>query len=157
MKEFINKYRLSLIPAILLGILIFIRSTGTGHFRYDARKWAEPSLKGTNLVSFASAASLNGDKLLVTFNRDQIVKSDNSWKKVYIPADSVLDKKYRKTIEDHKGQVLLYGTDSSVPARIWMILSQKGLKNIYIVMEDPANETVKEKFRIDTLANPESK
>lgn len=156
MIETVKKYRMAIILAILLGILIIIRSTGTRHFKYDAQKWAEPALKGTNLVTYESALSLKGEILVVAFSSDQALETGSSWKKVLIPADSILEKKYREIIERHKGPVLLYDTDISVPARIWMILSQKGLRNIYILTEDSANESVKEKFRTDTVTGPES-
>lgn len=157
MMEFIKRYRLSIILAILLGVLIIIRSSGTRNFRYDAQRWAEPSLTASNIVTYESASSLKGEILVVTFDPEETIRSGKTWKKVTIPSDSILVKKYRKTIEKHKGPVLLYDTDNSVPARIWMMLSQKGIKNLYILTSDSDNEVMKEKFRTDTLTGPELK
>jgi len=39
-----------------------------------------------------------------------------------------------------KGPVILYSNDISVSARVWMVLSQTGIKNIYILDTSVGNE-----------------
>ncbi len=68
-----------------------------------------------------------------------------------ITADSILSKKYVNTILKHDGPVLLSSSEPGLSARIWMILSQMGCTNIYILTKNTDNEVFKYKFRPDTL------
>jgi 3-mercaptopyruvate sulfurtransferase SseA len=72
-----------------------------------------------------------------------------------IPADSILSKKYLNTIRKHNGPVILFSSEMAVSARIWMLLSQMGCKNIYILTNNTDNEVFKSKFRPDTVTRPE--
>jgi hypothetical protein len=55
----------------------------------------------------------------------------------------------------NKGPVILVSSENTISARIWMLLSQKGLKNIFILSEEKDFEVLKNKFRTDTLSIPE--
>jgi hypothetical protein len=58
-------------------------------------------------------------------------------------------------MKNNDGPVLLNSSEEAVSARVWMILSQLGHSNIYIVTDDPEIEVMKNKFRPDTLIRPE--
>ena len=74
---------------------------------------------------------------------------------LFIAADSILSKNNLSIIRKHDGPVLLVSSETAVSARIWMVLSQMGYKNIYILTNDADSEVLKYKFRPDTLVRPE--
>jgi hypothetical protein len=74
---------------------------------------------------------------------------------IQIPADSILCNQYLSIIKKHKGPLLLFSDDKTISARIWMILSQIGRRNIFILTNNKNNEVFKYKFRPDTLIRPE--
>ncbi|MCK7537140.1 MAG: rhodanese-like domain-containing protein [Marinilabiliales bacterium] len=49
--------------------------------------------------------------------------------------ESILEKENLKLIRKNKGPVILCSDDSSVSARVWMVLSEMGIKNIYILQD----------------------
>lgn len=144
--ELIHRYRYILAGITVLAIALFLRDGSTGRFRYDAARWAEPSYLGANAISVEEIASLPGEKLIVAFNSDDNLTLNTDAIKTVIPADSILSRKYRKIIRSHKGAVLLYDSDISVSARVWMVLSQTGHENIYIIDPAGSNESLKEKI-----------
>ena len=154
--ELIKKYRLIIAGILILIGLIILRNTGTGHFRYDAKRWAEPSFSGTNIIDKNGLDSLPGAELLVFLTPDTISDLSFEGPSLSIASDSIITRKYRKLLKDHNGSLILISSDISVSARVWMLLSQSGYRNIFIF--DPAKdeEPVNEKFRTDPQANPES-
>jgi hypothetical protein len=64
-----------------------------------------------------------------------------------------LNKNNFSLIGKHNGPVLLYSADPGLSARIWMLLSQMGRRNIYILTDSTDNEILKYKFRPDSLMN----
>jgi hypothetical protein len=144
-----------IIPVIILPLLVLIilRTTNHSLFRYDAEKWARSSFDNSNIRDKATSAT---DKELI-INLDgkmnKVAYHENNT--IFITADSVLSGKYITLIRDHDGPVLLSSSDDGLAARIWMILSQTGLKNIYILPSDKENEVFKYKFRPDSITRPE--
>ena len=51
--------------------------------------------------------------------------------------------------------MILVSSENAISARVWMILSQIGIKNIFILPEEKDFEVLKNKFRPDTLSAPE--
>jgi len=135
-------------------IAVLIRATGTGRFRYDAERWAEQSLNGANIITSEGLAQLKGDFMVINIKGDEVNHPENN-SQTYISPDSVLAKEMIKKISRNKGSVVLSSDDPAIAARIWMILSQTGIKDLYILSSDTLNESLKEKFRADTLISPE--
>ncbi len=153
--KIVKKY--IIIPAIALPVLILIavKTFNATGFKYDAKRWSMPSFNGSNLVSTSGISTLQGDKLIIILDNGSDKEFNNSAVIVKIPSDEILERKNIKLIREHKGAVLLYSTDPSLSSRIWMVISQTGLKNIYILTDSMNNEIFKNKFRPDTLARPE--
>jgi hypothetical protein len=147
-----NKALIAVILTVL--ILILIRSLSSNHFKNNAKRWAEPSVKRSNIVNPDQADKLPGDKLIVNLTAK---KPDNNpgIKQLNVPADSILSKKYFGSIKDNQGPVFLFSEDVTISSRIWMLLSQMGCQNIYILTRDTDEEVLKHKFRPDSLAGPE--
>jgi hypothetical protein len=153
--ELIRKYGYIILIIVTITVPVILRSTGTGHFMYDAKKWAEPSFSGSNIITPANISLLKGDKLIIWLGSGHQKITGITGEEISMPADSVLSKKYISVIHRNKGAVILFSNDYSVSAKVWMIMSQAGFKNIYIYSTDPDNEVLKKEFRSDSLTRPE--
>jgi NhaP-type Na+/H+ and K+/H+ antiporter len=149
--ELIKKNKVVIAIFLILLVLILIRSSGLNHFKNDAKKWAEPSLKQSNRITLDQVGSLTGKNLIINLDKDVSRIRELTSDAQNIPADSVLSKKHVTTIMKHDGLVLLFSSDPGLSARIWMILSQMGCRSIYILTNNADNEVFKYKFRTDTL------
>jgi len=148
-----NKVLFAIILPVL--ILVIIRSLGTNHFKNDAVKWAEPSLSRSNIISKNQIGSLLGEKLIINLGEGAGQMDELPKDAINIPANTILSKENLKIIRKHDGPVLLFSNEPSVSIRIWMLVSQLGYKNLYILTNESDNEVLKYKFRPDTLVRPE--
>jgi rhodanese-related sulfurtransferase len=123
------------------------------HFKNDAKKWAEPSIDKSNIINIKKTGSLNGKVLMIYLDKDANHIIETSGDSRNIPPDSILNKNNFSLIGKHNGPVLLYSADPGLSARIWMLLSQMGRRNIYILTDSTDNEILKYKFRPDSLMN----
>lgn len=151
----LRKYKVILIIVVPIVILVFFRSSGTYHFRADARKLAEPSFSKSNIITPASLPQLVGDKLFVTLGKGPDGFTAGSGTIMTIPPDSILLKENLRMLRNHTGPVLLYSTETAISVRLWMILSQMGFKHLYVFSNDPYPEVLKYEFRPDTMVRPE--
>ena len=153
MMDFINKYKFLLAIVLPVLILIIFRSYGSNHFKPDVEKWAEPSVTGANITDRQQFTSLPGNRMIIVLDDHSghsLIKEEETF---YISPDSIIQKTNLKRIRKNDGPILLVSSESSTSARIWMILSQMGIRNLYILGEP---EDLKHEFRPDTLARPES-
>jgi rhodanese-related sulfurtransferase len=136
-------------------ILILIRSLGVNHFKSDAKKLAVSSVKKSNIITGEQINALSGEKLIINMGEAGSGLNEITSDALFIAADSILSKNNLSIIRKHDGPVLLVSSETAVSARIWMVLSQMGYKNIYILTNDADSEVLKYKFRPDTLVRPE--
>ena len=109
----------------------------------------------SNIITRDQTGTLSGEKLIIRLGEGDSGIENLSINSVKIPADSVLSKNNLNRIRNHNGPVLLFSTRTAVSARVWMVLSQMGYKNIFILTDNADNEVLKYKFRPDTLVKPE--
>jgi hypothetical protein len=148
-----NIYIILIIAFVLA--LVVIRNTGTGHFRYDAKRWAKASYSGSNIITRDKLSALHGKLLLLTLGNEQKPRIGEGIRILPVPPDSILAKKYISEIRSNNGPVILYSADYSVSSKIWMVLSQAGFRNIFIYADSAGNEILKKEFRPDSLTRPE--
>ncbi|MDQ1296790.1 MAG: hypothetical protein QG611_769 [Bacteroidota bacterium] len=153
--SFINKYRIIIAVILPVIILVLIRTFNPNHFQSDAGKWAEPSVLKLNTVSVEQAGNLTGDILIINLGKETSTYSGIMTKSIDLTPETILSRKNFKVIRNHEGPVILYSSQISISARIWMLLSQMGCKNIYILSRDTDNEALKYEFRPDTSVRPE--
>jgi rhodanese-related sulfurtransferase len=153
--EIIKQYKVVIMVVLPILILVIFRLTGTNHFRPDSKKLAEPSVMKSNIITVEKLVSLPGEKLLINLDEEKVTINNFTGKTLNIPADSVLVKNNLKTLDNNKGPLLLYSSDPAVSARIWMVLRQMGINNIYILTGENDNEVFKYKFGPDTLVRPD--
>jgi hypothetical protein len=153
--ELIRKSKGIIITAMLSVVLVIVLIFGSGHFRYDTKKWAEPFITRSNIITPEAASLMKGQVLLVNFDLSPGQVINIIPKHVNIPADSILQKKYRRLIDSNKGPVVLFSSDVSIAVRAWTILSRSGYRNLYILTFFPDDEVLKEKIRPDTMKRPD--
>ena len=133
--KFLKQYRIILAVFLLIFILVMIRTVSPGNFKYDAVKWAEPSATGSNIISEAQLDAMTGNKLLVDLGTEPVSGSRYESITVRMDPGSILDKPNIRLIYKNRGPVILYSENTSEVAGIWMILSEMGVKNLYILSE----------------------
>ena len=150
--KFIKNNKVVIVIVVTLLVLIFFRSTGLNHFKNDIKKRAEPSVLQSNTINPDKVGSLKGNLLAVNLDKNAGNIKGFTGSVQNISADSVLTKDHIKMLMKHDGPVLLYSSEPGLSTRIWMILSQLGCRNIYILTENSDNEVLKYKFQPDTLS-----
>ena len=153
---FINKYKTLIIITIVTIILVLLRTFSAGHFKSDASSLAQPSVNHSVIVSDKQLSNIAGDIMLLKLDINERLMKEMPGLVFTVSVDSVLEKRNLKKILAHKGPVVLVSSDKGVSARIWMILSQMGRQDIFILTDDPDNEKFKNTFRPDTLNRPET-
>jgi hypothetical protein len=131
--KFIKQYWLVLSLFLLAVILVLIRTFSQKNFRYDAVKWAEPSAIGSNILTEDQIATLSGEILLISLGNEAAIDRQFQNNTMNINPESILEKTNLMRIRKNNGPVILYSGDNSVSARVWMVLSEMGMKNIYIL------------------------
>jgi hypothetical protein len=150
-KKVVNVVIIGGLLAILT--LVLIKSFGYGHFRNDAAKWVGPSIIQSNLINPNRLNTLPGALVVDLSDEGDLLKKFHG--AIHIPAKSLLDKTYQKKLRSHKGALVLVSDDIAVSARMWMLLSQMGFSELYILADSADNEVLKYKFRPDTISGPE--
>jgi len=135
-----KQYRFVIIIFLVLVVLVLFRSFSGNSFRYDAARWAEPSAMGSNLLTVDQLSTLTGEIMLLNMGSEADLPGSLQDEAVNVSPESVTDKNTMKLIRKHRGPVLLLSDDGSVSARVWMVLSEMGMKNVYI-LQIPGSET----------------
>lgn len=139
--KLLKQYRLILLILLLVTLPVLIRSFNRNSFRYDAVRWASPSADGSNLLTPDQAAGAGEGALLILLGGEAEVPARFAGRTVEIsPADFPV-KENLKMIRKNKGPVILVSDDESVAARVWMVLSETGIRNVFI-LSDPVSTAV---------------
>lgn len=141
---------------LLVVTIVLIRAFSSNSFRYDAVRWAAPSADGSNLISAEQLAGTAdhlagaGDQVLV-INLGGTTELPGpvgmttlpgqlKVKTVMIVPGEILERENLKLIRRSKGPVILSSDDASVSARVWMVLSEMGIKGVYILRNKAGRE-----------------
>jgi hypothetical protein len=149
--ELIKNHKIVIVSVLILLVLILFRSMSLSHFKSDAKKWAEPSLKKSNRLTITQAGSLAGKSLIINLDKNAGHLRELTGDIQNIPADSVLSKIHIAFILKHDGPVLLFSSEPGLSAKIWMIIRQMGCRNIFILTDSVDNEALKYKFYPDSI------
>lgn len=137
--KFIKQNWLVISIFLLVVLLVLIRTFNQKNFRYDAVKWAEPSALGSNILTEDQVEALDGEKLMIAFGNDVTVSKQFQNITLRMDPESILEKANLDILRRNKGPVILFSDESSVSAKVWMVLSEMGLKNIYIFSKEQGN------------------
>lgn len=149
--ELLKNFKTVIAVVLIVLVLVVMRATGVNHFKNDARKWAEPSLTHSNTITPDQVRNLKGNNLTINLDNKMIPGEEITGDLRNISADSILNKNIIKSILKHNGPVLIYSSQPALSARIWMVLSQMGCKEIYILTKETENEVPKFKFQPDSM------
>lgn len=155
--ELLSRYKVVIVVVLPILILVLIRTFGDNQFKSDTKIWAEPSVLRTNIITTDKIDALAGEKLIINLGKEKGNSSGILRDALFISSDSILLDNNLRTIRKHNGPVLLFSADMAVSARIWMVLSQMGYKDLYILSGDIDNEILKNKFLPDTTVRQELK
>jgi len=138
--KFIKQYWLVFSIFLLVTLLVLVRTFNQKSFRYDAVKRAAPSALGSNIMTEDQVGTLNGEKLIIALGNNETVS--NRFQKITLrmETESVLERANLNLLRRNKGTIILYSDESSVSAKVWMVLSEMGLKNVFILL--PENRSI---------------
>jgi hypothetical protein len=148
--EFLKESKTIIAIIVIILILVIVRAVGVNHFKSDAKRWAEPSIEHSNTVTPEQVRILKGSILTINLDNKMIPGEKVTGDLRNISADSILSKKIIKSILKHNGPVLIYSNKPALSARIWMVLSQMGCKELYILAIETGNEIPEYKFQPDS-------
>jgi len=155
MNELLKNFKIVLLVVVPILILVLIRSLSTNHFKTDAKKWAEPSLLQSNIITPEKFGTLTGNVLIIHLDEEKSGSTGIKGNEIEIVPATILQSENLKRIRKNDGPVLLFSADPAISSRIWMVLSQLGCKNIFILTKEADNEVLKYKFRTDSIISPE--
>ena len=135
MIRLIKKYGLVMLVFGLVLAAVLFRAFSWSGFRYDASEWAEASKDGHNIVYFADKEKTVENSLTVDMGPAYSTFDGSSGKHIRISPDSILARDNFNLIRKHKGPVILKSSDPAIAARVWMIISQKGIKIVFILRD----------------------
>ncbi len=140
----LKKLGIVVIVVILVAVIamMLIGSSGNGRFHHDAAKWAQPAIDQTNIIARIQLENLNGNTLLVDLSEQGNLLKDYKGV-IHVPASAILEQENQRKLRMHKGNIVLASEERALSARIWMLLSQMGYKNLYVLDEDTGNEVLK--------------
>lgn len=154
MMNFLNKNKTVIAITATILLLVMVRSLSS-HFKNDAKKLAQPSLSHLEIVTEEQISTLAGNIMFINLDKGEKLIKKVPLEAVNIPADSVLNQKYRKEIFKHSGPVLLLASDPAISARVWMVLSQMGRHDIFILAGKSNDEIFRYKFQPDPVIGQE--
>jgi hypothetical protein len=131
--KFLKQYRLALVIFLVIVALVLLRSFNRTGFRYDAARWAEASVDGSNLLTMDQMSALKGEIMLLNLGSEAELPDELKGKAVSVSPEAITGKERLKQIRSHRGPVILYSANGSVAARVWMVLSEMGMKNVFIL------------------------
>lgn len=147
----LRQIRIVILIVLPVAILVLIRGTAAERFKQDARKLAEPSFRHSNAMSREQLATFtSGYRIIDISDQGNQMEKYPGDSVIHLPAEIILGKTGQEVLRSNKLPVLLYSPDPAISARVWMLLSQMGYRNLYILTDEPDNEVIKYKFRPDT-------
>ena len=132
----LKQYWLVLTIFLIVVLFVLFRSFSRHDFRYDAARWAGPSVTGSNIITGEQISALRGEILLVSLGNQAAVIDQPIDKTMMVNPESILEKGNLSVMRKNKGPVILFSDDRSVSARVWIVLSEMGLQNLYILHDE---------------------
>jgi hypothetical protein len=149
-----KKYSLVIGIIVVILAMVLVKTLSSGHFRNNADKWISPTINQSNLITTGRLKTLAGALVVDLSDNGDFLKQYNN--AINIPADSLLDNVNQRKLRAHKGSIILVSDDQALSARIWMLLSQMGFTELFILNDSSNIEVLRYKFQHDTIARPES-
>jgi hypothetical protein len=120
---------------VALIMIILVRSQET-RFKHDATRGAKATLDQSNLITQTALTTLSGNHLMLDLSENNPAPEVKGSTVLKLSAQDILMKKNIKKLRQYDGNIILIAENPAVSARIWMLLSQLGIKNLYILASD---------------------
>src|SRR5512133_2074943 len=106
--KFLKQYWLVLSIFLLVVCMVLFRTFNREQFRYDAVKWAESSIPGSNLVTEDKIMKMDGKVLLI--NLGNVSPSDRKLQVNTVTMDPglIIEKENFRVIRKNRGPVILF-------------------------------------------------
>jgi len=146
---------LQIVLFILLIVLVLViaKTTGKNRFKIDAKNAIEVISSNNFSVSLTGFRAAENQFLVVGLNESGSIQFDNSLK---VPFEKLIDETLIQKLKETEKKILLVSEDNSLAIKSWVILSQLGFKNIFVLSDVENAEVLKYKFQPETSAGMES-
>ena len=146
-----RQYGVIILIVLPVAILVLIRATTPNRFKQDARKFAEPSFRNSNTMSWEQLINFKSGYLIIDLDdQNNLVEKHPGISVIQLSPRLMLEKAGQEVFQSNELPVILFSSDPAISARVWMLLSQMGYRNLFILTDEPDNEVIKYKFRPDT-------
>jgi len=122
------------------------------HFKPGAEKNALPALLGTNTLELSQMNIMKSKAMVVYLDNEIEINNMEGRNVFYLPARELLSRQTIRRLKRFGDTIILVSEEANVSARAWMLLSQKGIENLYISTGIEELEHFKYKFQPDTIA-----
>ena len=133
--QLIKKYGPVILVFIIVLVPVIFKGLTYSGFRYDASTRAMMPAGGENTLTRDELNKYTDNSLFVDLGPSFMPEGSLPANQLKTEAESVLLRKNFRTIRNHKGPVVIVSSEPSIAAKIWMILRQKGIKDIYILTD----------------------
>jgi rhodanese-related sulfurtransferase len=127
--------------SILLGITILLALPGKNSFEYSAPQMAQEILKRTYIVSVSKykEIKMGGSMpvLLADIRKAADYESGHLPDAISIPFEGQDLASLYDFVNKHEGYVFLYAEQTSTACEWWILLTQMGMENIYVLETGP--------------------
>ncbi|HAQ17717.1 MAG TPA: hypothetical protein DCR40_00610 [Prolixibacteraceae bacterium] len=144
-----------ILALVILLILVLVRNSDRNIFRNDVKTAIEAIQNKSNLLSPDQLHQLKSPWLVVNMDNSDLPDSLHVENSIRIPFDHILDQVNRKTLNEAKGDLIVYSADVATASKAWIILNQLGFKNVKILATKEIPEKLKYKFQPDTTVRLE--
>lgn len=146
--EIINK--ILILVSILLALVLVISQLRGNNFRQGAENHANNALMGMNFISVEEYNNTNGSAIIIGISD---TPADIRISDLYIIEEEelLLNKSEIRAIRKLPPPRILIAKNPAIMARAYILLSQKGIKELYLPEYIKEDMLLKYKFRPDTV------
>lgn len=142
----LKKYLPVLGITFLILILVSIRYFSSDNFKPDAEQNSSMALSGEFLIT-EEDYDKSSDSFSGILIGERSISTDFSQSAIlHIEAADIISDETLEAIKNIEGPKLIISNDVSVSVRCWILLSQKGIKDIFVFSENDDTDVFKYKF-----------
>lgn len=147
MMDNLKKYLPVVGIAVLILVLISIRYFSSDNFKPDAERNSGLALSGEFIITEAEYGK-DQDSFAEVLIGDMSSSTDLAQSaRLHIKSTDIIADETLQALKDINEPKLLISSDISISVRCWILLSQKGIKDIFVFSEEDNPEVLKYKFR----------
>lgn len=147
-----KKYKSVILVLLFIIILVGIRQVVGNHFKHGAVRNAIPALSGISTMDLSQVDQLKTNALLVYLDEEAEINVHAKVNSLHLKTEELLSRQTIKKIKKAGDPIILVSDDPTLTARAWMLLAQKGIKNIYSLTGKEETEKFRYKFQPDTVS-----